>query len=119
MSAFFNERVESFCSEFHADKPMRLDLDSKFRQLRPELEKLYRMAGQTNDSDKALTILGEQMAGLSLLTAGCPEGERHRLLADLIHMQLNRTFTAEQRKQELVVCFCLYKQLRSLDAREE
>jgi hypothetical protein len=39
------------------------------------------------------------------------------LLADLVHMQLNRIFRTAQRRQELLVCFCLHKFLCSWKAR--
>jgi thiopeptide-type bacteriocin biosynthesis protein len=120
MIAFFNERVQSFFAEFGADKPMRLDLDSKYRQFRPLLEKLCRFVPDfegTKQTGNALKILAGQLKDLALLTRPWSESESDHLLADLIHMQLNRTFPTEQRKQELLVCFCLYKQLCSLKAR--
>jgi len=37
----------------------------------------------------------------------------------LVHMQLNRTFSVNQRQQELLVYYCLQKYYASLKAREK
>ncbi|MGY8712177.1 hypothetical protein RAD16_41190, partial [Bradyrhizobium sp. 18BD] len=41
---------------------------------------------------------------------------RDQLLADLIHMHLNRLFIDRQRNQELIIYYCFYKYQLSVKA---
>lgn len=41
---------------------------------------------------------------------------KNQLLADLIHMHLNRLFIDRQRHQELIVYYCIYKYQVSIAA---
>jgi hypothetical protein len=46
--------------------------------------------------------------------AGFTAKRKTQLLADLIHMHLNRLFIDQQRNQELIVYYCLYKHQLSI-----
>jgi len=41
-----------------------------------------------------------------------------KLVADLIHMHLNRLFNEKQRKQEFIIYYLLYKYYISIEARK-
>lgn len=102
-------RAEGFLAEFKADKRFRLSLDKKFRALQPEISAVV-----FTEEDSSL---GHLLSALRELVQAAGEDRRGQLLADLVHMQLNRTFRGDQRKQEMLVWYCMAKHLRSLNAR--
>ena len=51
-----------------------------------------------------------RISGLLKVAMGFSRERREQLLADIIHMHLNRLFADRQREQELVVYYCLHKQ---------
>jgi thiopeptide-type bacteriocin biosynthesis protein len=103
-------QAERFLAEFKADKGFRLSLDKKIRVLQPEINAVVFKKGDTG-LENLLAALRE----MGLAEEGM--GGRWQLLADLVHMQLNRTFRTDQRKQELIVWYCTAKHLCSLNAR--
>lgn len=114
--AFCESQSERFLKEFRADKPLRLALDHRFREMRGILTALARSDGAERTPERealiAATIAIRDAA--SLLSSPAEE----ELLASLVHMHLNRIFPEEQRKQELLVYYCLAKHLRSLNKRK-
>jgi hypothetical protein len=50
------------------------------------------------------------------VAAGFTVKRKNQLLADLIHMHLNRIFIDRQRNQELIIYYCLYKYQVSVKA---
>jgi thiopeptide-type bacteriocin biosynthesis protein len=112
----------AFLKEFAADKPLRAGLDGKYRELRPLIDHALgaeiRGEAAARSLFAALERLKREVQNIAAAANDqSPEG-RQRLLADLVHMQLNRTFRTAQRKQELIVYYCLTKHLRSLKARQ-
>lgn len=108
---FLQQMSGSFYAEFSADKLLRVDLDRKYRSIKSELSGLL-----TNDRYfKSLRIMkwaeSFRSAQNRLLAAAkaFAADRKTQLLADLIHMHLNRLFTDKQRNQELIVYYCLYK----------
>jgi thiopeptide-type bacteriocin biosynthesis protein len=112
---FTHRQSEAFLVEFKADKAMSVSLDVQFRLLRSGLDA---PVVQTH-GDPEFDNLGMALAEIKQAAAAEPAGRRQQLLGDLVHMQLNRTFRTEQRKQELLVWYCLAKYLRSLKARSQ
>ncbi|MEO7215554.1 lantibiotic dehydratase [Mucilaginibacter sp.] len=110
---FAEEMTNRFLSEFKAVKATRVALGLKFRELRGHITELAALAGPADIRrfDAALEKIRDA-AGFS--TAG----GQGVLLADMIHMQLNRTFQSSQRKQEMLVYYCLHQHLRSLKSRK-
>ncbi|WP_184549775.1 lantibiotic dehydratase [Mucilaginibacter sp. FT3.2] len=116
---FFEIQQRRFLAEFNGDQQLLVDLDLKFRTVsRPMREILEggRVAGEGGFS------LGGMEAPLKVLAADSMSWtgyKRDGLLADLIHMQLNRFFISRQREHEMVVYHCCYKYALSLAAREK
>ena len=116
---FVNKVAEAFHNEFLSDKKLKLDIDQKYRKIRSEIEDVL-----THDADlsKYDGKLGDTFTIFlntwQDLTTQVPNERRVEiLLADLIHMQINRLFSLEQRKYELLLYHCLSKYLQSKRAR--
>ncbi|WP_161964358.1 lantibiotic dehydratase [Mucilaginibacter endophyticus] len=118
---FLSQMRDSFLMEFMADKPLRLGLDSKYRNLRKEMESLppetnlyrrLRLKAHKSEFDRSVKNLAAAVINED-------KHRRNQLLGDLIHMHLNRAFASHQRKQELVVYHCIYKLKVSARARNK
>ncbi|WP_342647378.1 lantibiotic dehydratase [Mucilaginibacter sp. CSA2-8R] len=116
---FCEQMSLTFQSEFSGQRSLRIDLDRKYRDLRTDITQVL----SSPDHYAKLGLLQEQQK----LTNGARRfskkirrfGHERRigLIADLIHMHLNRLFVDDQRRQELVVYHCLYKHSLSRLAR--
>ncbi|MDO3641252.1 lantibiotic dehydratase [Mucilaginibacter sp. L3T2-6] len=105
---------ENLFREAGGEKKLKIALDQNFRGARkaiadllePKVKVPVYLSGPLKDLKAALvsvTFAGETTSG--------------QLTADLVHMNLNRTFRFEPRKQEMIVWHCLYLYLSSLHAR--
>jgi len=109
--AFLEQMVHTFYAEFSTDKSLKIDLDQKFRELKAEINRLltiknyYPSLKLTMWSDIYSVKIADLLKKTELFTAK----RRNQLLADLIHMHLNRLFVDRQRNQELIIYYCLYK----------
>jgi thiopeptide-type bacteriocin biosynthesis protein len=112
VSDFFKWRSDSFLQEFGGEKELRVKLDSKYRMLGKSLRLLLE-AQQFKDMQQ----LRDQLAVISLRSEDWLPRRRNILLADLIHMQVNRMFFTAQRQHEALICYCLYKYGVSVKAR--
>jgi thiopeptide-type bacteriocin biosynthesis protein len=117
----FLERVNaSFQKEFRADRALRLDLDKLYREIRGHFAGAAEGAGAIlslglGNQWAAFARQGRKIAGLCRKEEG---SKRATLLADLLHMHLNRLFAARQREQEMVLYYCLLKYKNSQLARQ-
>ncbi|RKR84626.1 thiopeptide-type bacteriocin biosynthesis protein [Mucilaginibacter gracilis] len=109
--SFLEKMVELFYAEFATDKSLRIDLDQKYRELKIEVSSLV-----TNESyyhQLRLTPYAELFRnGIKNVlrhTTAFGVKRKNQLLADMIHMHLNRLFVDKQRQQELIVYYCLLK----------
>lgn len=112
---YISEVTGQFIAEFRADKALMVALDDNFRQKKYVIAELVKSKVLSKD----ILPLLEQMSFLNRLTESYSKDKKMRLLADLVHMQLNRTFSVKQRQQELMVYYCLGKYHTSLLAREK
>lgn len=116
---FLQQMTHTFYTEFSIDKSLRVELDQKYRQLKGELDRL--LSDTTYYSRLKLfgaaDIFTGRMGDLIKAMRGFSKQRRTQLLADLIHMHLNRVFSDQPRKQELIVYYCLHKRALSLEAR--
>ena len=115
---FLEQMVNTFYAEFSTDKSLKIDLDQKFRELKTEINGLL-----TNESyyaslklTKWAKLYSTKIMALLKVTALFTAKRRSQLLADLIHMHLNRLFIDRQRNQELIIYYCLYKHQLSIKA---
>ena len=104
-----------FMAEFNAGKPLRVAMDVKYREMKSVLADL----SESGALSKHLSPVLKQMSVLNKLTKNYSGDKKMELLADLVHMQLNRNFSVNQRQQELLVYYCLQKYMASLRAREK
>jgi thiopeptide-type bacteriocin biosynthesis protein len=112
---FIRKITAGFLKEFNADKPFRAALDRKFRLAKPALQILLDEGGER----QMLKPLLQKLENLAVLTGDDAMEERVALLADAVHMQLNRTFAVQHREQELLVYYYLEKFLGSRMARRQ
>lgn len=101
---FVQQLSDSFQLEFKTSKSDRLTFDRLYRNCR------INYAGNARLFLREIKVLNAAMS-----SSGA--GARRLMLADLIHMQLNRHFAEDQRKQELLVYYFLNKLIRAQQAR--
>lgn len=108
---FLDHMVHLFYAEFATDKSLKIDLDQKYRELKLEItsllgnERYYERLKLGPWADLFSTRIGEVLEQAS----GFNNKRRNQLLADMVHMHLNRLFIDKQRNQELIVYYCLFK----------
>jgi lantibiotic biosynthesis protein len=118
----------SFIQEHGGSKELKLQLDSKFRNVRKKVEDIL---DRTIDNEREILPLiellewkKEQLAPVvSTILEHRDKGKLqirlNDLMASYIHMMLNRIFKARQRTFELVVYDLLYRNYKSLAGREK
>lgn len=116
---FVKISYRQFLPEFE-DNKLQVEMDKKYRelsaQLRPLLndENFYRSSGLLKPGKqftKALNALVLPVEG--------HQNDKGDFIRSLIHMHLNRLFTDEARKQEMVVYYLLHKFLKAEQARAQ
>ncbi len=112
---YLGKVTDQFMAEFRADKSLKVAMDEKYRENKLLIADLL----ESKELSKHLSPLLNQMSVLNGLTISFSKDKRMELLADLVHMQLNRTFSVRQRQQELLVYYCLQKYAGSRLAREK
>jgi len=112
---YLGKVTDQFMAEFRADKTLKVAMDEKYREKKLMIADLL----ESKELSKHLSPLLKQTSVLDGLTSSYSIDKRMELLADLVHMQLNRTFSVRQRQQELLVYYCLQKYAGSRLAREK
>lgn len=108
-----------FRREFDADKTLLVGMDGKYRQLARDLARM--LEDGTLEGEFSVAGTGRMLQMLQHFRKLCKNWEQarqERLLADLVHMHLNRFFSFRQRQQEGLVYFCLRKYASSLVVRK-
>jgi hypothetical protein len=118
---FFAWRTDSFIKEFGGDKQLRLDMDHKYRgisrELREVLENRSVLIKPGDVHPAELKVLLDKLSGMAAAANSWQKEKRLVLLADLIHMQVNRMFSVMQRQHEALIYYGLHKYAQSLKAR--
>lgn len=127
--AFFKDlmHVETFLTvadarfryEFGADKALLVGMDGKYRELAKDLIRM--LENDQLQAEFSIAGTGRMLQMLGQFSKLCKNWEparRERLLADVVHMHLNRFFSFRQRHQEGLVYFCLRKYVSSLVVRK-
>ena len=105
--------------EFEDSKSVKIQLDNKYREhsafinnMDANKNNIIIIAGKKEFSNyvKALNLLKNKTDNFS-------HEKLNKLVADLLHMHLNRIFTENHRKQEFIIYYLLYKHHLSLEAR--
>ena len=114
---FTNASYQAFLPEFPGPQ-VKVELDKKYRELTTGIQ-------TTLKAEDPSLLSGSTRAGrnfnttLSAVQDGIPQNDERRIpyLRSIIHMHLNRIFTDESRKQEMVTYYLLYKYLLSIKGR--
>jgi thiopeptide-type bacteriocin biosynthesis protein len=115
---FLEQIVQTFYSEFSSDKTLKIELDQKYREIKKEIAELlnnkvyYEKLNLGRWSDMFAFKLQEVLNA----TVNFTPKRKNQLLADLIHMHLNRLFVDRQRNQELIIYYCIFKYQVSMKA---
>lgn len=111
----FAATAENFRREFDSRNLLTRHLNDMFREIKPVLIPLLKDYKQGFFAEPAIDLamgrMIDQMHRLSAATLFWTAGRRRGLLADLIHMQVNRIFEDSQRQHETLICHCLHKYL--------
>ncbi len=116
---FLLETYQQFLPEF-AEEKINVELDKKYRELSTGIQAVMKTAdpamqsGSIKAAQRFVGILKEVQQ--NMVTA---HEERLYYLRSIIHMHLNRLFTDEPRKQEMITYYFLYKYLLSIKGREK
>lgn len=110
-SRLFHQLYQAFYVELDGNKALREQLSVKFREV-SRLEDVLPYSSRTLEQEvlvlRKLNIRYQQALEALAQKITAPV-RRRKLIADLMHMHLNRLFLDEARKQELVVYYCLWK----------
>jgi thiopeptide-type bacteriocin biosynthesis protein len=111
--ALLHDLREAFTREFGFTKALRLQLDVKFRAIRPELEAALAQSVVPAEVQVLAHAIGQQLATQAEANPSLPH-----LLRSYAHMLLNRVLPAEPRQHELVLYHFLYRYYLSQQARQ-
>jgi thiopeptide-type bacteriocin biosynthesis protein len=114
--AFTLSSFQQFLLEF-ADKPLKFELDKKYRALAADIQAAF------SETDPSL-LTGSLKAGINFsqslqLIQTHLATEQTDYLRSIIHVHLNRIFTDESRKQEMICYYLLHKYLLSVKGRNK
>ncbi|MCR8557288.1 lantibiotic dehydratase [Mucilaginibacter sp. BJC16-A38] len=112
---FTLDSFQQFLPEF-TDKPFKVELDKKYRELTGGIMSAFQLAdpGLLSGSLRA----GENFRqSLQIIQKHMPGETDLNYLRSIIHMHLNRVFTDESRKQEMICYYLLHKYLLSVKGR--
>ncbi|WP_259065786.1 lantibiotic dehydratase [Mucilaginibacter sp. X4EP1] len=115
--AFVYRQYLQFSSEFKAPK-MNMELDKKYRELSAPIQSTFHDSGVYKRYGMGIVACRFNSA-VSLIANNNRRGDKDGLLASIIHMHLNRLFTDESRKQEMITYYLLYKYQLSVKARKK
>jgi thiopeptide-type bacteriocin biosynthesis protein len=119
---FMSHMADSLAVEFAGGKALKTDLDLQYRQMKKALGDLLENlpgAGLLKDVNEQLDALLHKTSELAAAVIKTDTARTRQLLADIVHMQLNRTFREDQRRQEFLVYYFLHKYAVSQQARSK
>lgn len=120
---FYRMLSDGYSREFHMNKPMRIQLDKKYRKEKKQISNIIDL--ENNKSVIDLRPISEYTRSaqsiiqniVKISDLGKLEIPLENLLASLVHMHFNRLFRTKQRMQELVVYYFMHKFYESKAAR--
>ena len=117
--AFLLESYGQFLPEISGEKP-KVELDRKYRELSQEIQYVMQTADPSlwSGSVTAGKRFLQMLQGLRQNLVSRQDNKRY-YLRSIIHMHLNRLFTEEARKQEMVTYYLLYKYRLSVKGRNK
>jgi thiopeptide-type bacteriocin biosynthesis protein len=117
---FTRMMTSSLLSENGNSKGLNFSLKQKYRKMRAEM--LRNMANpegfyQGLKINEEKQHFDDNHRRLLIQTKKLSPADQKKFIADLIHMHLNRIFTGQARKQELVIYFLLHEMYTSMNAQ--
>jgi thiopeptide-type bacteriocin biosynthesis protein len=112
-----NELQAAFKKEFDADKTLKKELDKQYRKLQIEIKQLLAKPSVIEKSE-IVPIIKEKEYEIDLSVKTVKEKIQISLsnfLGSHIHMMINRQYTSQQRKYELIIYDHLYRYYKSLN----
>jgi len=117
LADFYKQTANRFLKGFNADKQLKMDLDTKYRARSKEVEQILGFQPEKAELSQDIERLMDAITTIERKANHLSPSSRTTLLADLIHMQLNRTFKIKHRQQELMVYYFLHKYVTSKNAQ--
>ncbi|WPU94793.1 lantibiotic dehydratase [Mucilaginibacter sabulilitoris] len=117
LADYFKDSYDALAAEFDGTKN-RTELDLKYRELSGFIQQVFDdeafdVRNQFGSAYKNLMIIAKQ------ISEAVGEGDHNSYLNSILHLHMNRLFTDQQRKQEMVVYYMLYKFIKSEIARNK
>ena len=109
---------QQFLPEF-TDNPIKVELDKKYRELSPEITDVFRQPDPALFSGSVRYGAAFTSSLQAIHQKSNEESADQDYLRSIIHMHLNRIFTDEARKQEMISYYLLYKYLLSVKGRNK
>ncbi|MDR5591111.1 thiopeptide-type bacteriocin biosynthesis protein [Christiangramia sp. SM2212] len=116
-----------FGREFGMARPLKKQLDKKYREKRIKIENFMVETVSNGEYAPILKLLEEKTKNIQNITERVLEYKKENeleiqlnfLLGSYIHMLMNRLFTSQNRKYEMVCYDFLYRYYKSIIAREK
>lgn len=114
----FRQLYHELMTEFTWSKSLYDQIKRKFREIRKVTDGLspHQIIASCNLHSEFPRFIYTH-AILARLTAGWSPVKRDKLVIDLMHLHLNRLFSDEPRKNELIVYYCLWRQYESAEGK--
>lgn len=118
---------DSFAQEFKMDKPLKLQLDKKYREHRSTINDMLSLQDPTDTFFPLIEILQQRSARNASVISALREAQEQNslplpltnLLRSYVHMLINRLMPSQARFHEVVLYDFLYREYRSEVAREK
>jgi len=98
--------ADALFKEHGGEKKLKRSMDDRFRELRPVLTATIEKECMENRVPSTMELA---LRRLSVASIGHQSVFRQRLIADMVHMQVNRIFSSGQRQHETFIWHCMLK----------
>lgn len=107
--------VSLFSKEFDFNKTERIEFDMKYRKMRKEIHETLKCSLSMHSVvfRKQLIKYMKKLNEIHLETITYPSEKRLTLIADIMHMHLNRIFIDEPRGKEFLAYYMMHKYYKS------
>lgn len=108
---------ERMLEEFSVSKETRLSMDIKYRSYRDDMNRVADDGCSFQGTKRQMTAFLSALEKLQTAAGQLSWQRRYKLCSDLMHMHLNRLFSSEQRKKEMIIYYFLSKFYKSASGR--
>jgi thiopeptide-type bacteriocin biosynthesis protein len=104
--------ANAFFNEHGGGKDLKRSMDGKYRELRPAL-----LTAMKDEPDGDFLQFGDAVREIGAKASSLNNFARQKLIADIVHMQINRAFSSNQRKYEAFIWHCILKTAVTISKR--